>query len=56
MKIIKKINNKNLIFSSAAIVYNDANVSYKESSQTCIDITNSYRKSKYIQKKFKVCK
>jgi len=48
LKIMEKYNVKNLIFSSSATVYGNNKSPFTEISQTGVNITNPYGKSKYL--------
>lgn len=49
IKIMEKYSITNLIFSSSATVYGNAQVPYYEDTQTGIGITNPYGRSKFLQ-------
>jgi UDP-glucose 4-epimerase len=49
VKVMEECNCFNLIFSSSSTVYGNSQVPYFENSQTGINITNPYGKSKHIQ-------
>ena len=48
LEIMEKFNVKNLIFSSSATVYGNNKAPFNENSQTGINITNPYGKTKYL--------
>jgi UDP-glucose 4-epimerase len=48
LNVMKKYNIKNFIFSSSATVYGNTKAPFNENSQTGINITNPYGKSKYL--------